>query len=57
VTCIPIARQRLGISAEVNMRNNRTFTAWKRISRHASLTIDTAFSAWSVQSVYKEEFS
>jgi hypothetical protein len=59
VTCIPIARQRLGkhIPAEAIERNNRTSIAKQRISKHASLTIEAAFSSWSVQSGYKEVFS
>jgi hypothetical protein len=59
VTCIPIARQRLGkhIPAEENARNNRTSIARQRISKNASLTIEAVFTAWSVQSGYKEVFS
>jgi hypothetical protein len=34
-----------------------TSVARKRISKHASLTIEAVFSAWSVQSGYKEVFS
>jgi hypothetical protein len=58
MTCIPIARQRLGkhIPAEANARNNRTSIAKQRISKHTSLTIEAVFSAWSVQSGYKEGF-
>jgi hypothetical protein len=58
VTCIPIARQRFGkhIRAEANARNSRTCIARQRISKHASLTVEAVFSAWSVQSGYKEEF-
>jgi hypothetical protein len=56
VTCIPIARQQLGkhIPVEANARNNRTSIAKQRISKHASLTIEAVFSAWSVQSCYKK---
>jgi hypothetical protein len=59
VTCISTARQRLGkhIPEEANERNNRTYIARERISKHASLTIETVFSGCSVQSVYKEVFS
>jgi hypothetical protein len=55
VTCIPIARQRLGkhISAEANARNNRTSIARQRISKHASLAIEAVFSAWSVPRGHK----
>jgi hypothetical protein len=55
VTCIPIARQRLGkhIPAEANARNNKTSIAGQRISKRASLTIEAVFSVWSVQSGYK----
>jgi hypothetical protein len=37
VSCIPIARQRLGehIPAVSNTRNNRTFIARQRISKYA----------------------
>jgi hypothetical protein len=58
VTCIPIARQRLGkyIPAGAT-RNNRIFVARRRISKDAWLTIKAVFSAWSVQSCYKEVFS
>jgi hypothetical protein len=57
VTCIPIARQRLGkhIPAKANARN-RTSIARQRICKHASVTIEAVFSAWSVEIVYKEEF-
>jgi hypothetical protein len=58
VTCIPVARQRLGkhISARANAGKNRTSISRQRISKHASLTIYAVFSAWSVQSGYKEVF-
>jgi hypothetical protein len=48
VTCIPIARQRLGkqIPAEVNARNSRTSIARQRISKHVSLTVESVFSAY-----------
>jgi hypothetical protein len=57
--CIPIARQRLGkhIPVEANARNNWTSIAKQRISKHASLTSGAVFSAWFVQSGYKEVFS
>jgi hypothetical protein len=53
-----VIRQRLGIHIpeEANARNNRTSIARQRISKYASLTIEAVFSAWSVQSGYKEEF-
>jgi hypothetical protein len=38
-------------------RRKPTHTARQRISTHASLTIEAVFSAWSVQSAYKEVFS
>jgi hypothetical protein len=49
VTYRPIVRQRLGTHtpAEANPPDNR-------MSKHASLTIETVFSAWSVQSDFKE---
>jgi hypothetical protein len=45
VTYRPIARQRLGkhIPAEANVRNNRTSSARKRISKHAYLTTESVF--------------
>jgi hypothetical protein len=51
VTCIPIARQRLGkhIPAQANARSNRTSIARQRISKHASLTKEAVFFAWSMQ--------
>jgi hypothetical protein len=59
LTYRPTARQRLGkhTPAETNTRNNRTPIARQRISKHMSLTIEAVFSAWSVQSGYKEGFS
>jgi hypothetical protein len=50
--------QRLGkhIPAEANARNNRKFITKQRISKHASLTLETMFSAWSVRSGYEEVF-
>jgi hypothetical protein len=59
VTCIPIARQRIGehIPAEANACNRRTSIAGQWTNKHASLTIGAVFSAWSVQSGYKEVFS
>jgi hypothetical protein len=59
VTCIPIARQRLGkhIPAEANARYNRTSIGRQRISKHACLTVEAVFYAWSVQSGYKEGFT
>jgi hypothetical protein len=58
-TYIPIARQRLDkhIPAGANARNNGPSIARQRISKHAYLKIEAVFSAWSVQSGYKEEFS
>jgi hypothetical protein len=55
----PIARQRLGkhIPSGANAGDNRTSIARQRISKHASLTIEAMFSAWSVQSGYKNVFS
>jgi hypothetical protein len=59
VTCIPIARQRVGkhIPAKANAHKNRTSIDRKWISKHASLAIEAVFSVWSVQSYYKEVFS
>jgi hypothetical protein len=54
VTCIPIGKY---IPAEANDRNNRTSIARQRISKRASLTIETVFSEWSVQSGCREVFS
>jgi hypothetical protein len=58
VSCIPIARQRLDkhILAEANACNNKTSFARHWISKHASLTTEAIFSAWSLQSGYKEVF-
>jgi hypothetical protein len=59
VTCIPIARQQPGkhIPARAKAPKNRTSIARQRISKHAFLTIEEVFSAWSVQSGYKEVFA
>jgi hypothetical protein len=59
VTRIPTARQGFGkhTPMEANARNNRAFTARQRISKHASLTTEAVFSAWPMQSGYKEVFS
>jgi hypothetical protein len=59
VTYRSIARQRLGkyIPAGANARNNRTSIARQRISKHASLTIEAVFTAWSVQCGHNEVFS
>jgi hypothetical protein len=59
VTCISIARQRLGkhIPAEANASNNSTSIARQRISKHTSLTVEAVISAWSMQSAYKEGFN
>jgi hypothetical protein len=56
--CIPISRQRVGkhVPAGANARKNRTFIATQRISKHASLTIETVFSMASVKSGYKQVF-
>jgi hypothetical protein len=56
---MPIARQGLGkhILAGADARNNRIFIARQRINKYASLTTEAMFSAWSVQSGYKKEFS
>jgi hypothetical protein len=56
VTYRPIARQRLRehIPAEANVRNNRMSTTRQRINKYASSTMEAVFSAWSVQSSYKE---
>jgi hypothetical protein len=40
--------------AEANECNNRTSTVRQRISKHASLTLDAVFSAWSCKVVIKE---
>jgi hypothetical protein len=52
VTCIPVARQRIGKQESYN----KTSIDRQRISKHTSLKIEAVFSAWSVQSGYKEEF-
>jgi hypothetical protein len=59
VTYRPIARQRLGkhIPAGAKAPNNRTPIATHRNSKHASLTTEAVFPAWSVQSGYKEVFA
>jgi hypothetical protein len=58
VECRTIARQLLDkhIPAGANAPNSRTSIARQRISKHASLTTDAVFSAWSVESCYKEVF-
>jgi hypothetical protein len=58
VTCIPIARQRLGkhIPVQANACNNRTSLARQWISKHTSLAIKAVFSAWSMQSGCNEVF-
>jgi hypothetical protein len=58
VTCIPIARQRLGkhIPARANAHQYRTFIPRQRISKYASLTTEAVLSVGSVQSDYKEVF-
>jgi hypothetical protein len=58
VTCIPIARQRLGkhIPSQANARNSRTSIAMQWFSKHTSLITEAVFSAWSVQGGYKEVF-
>jgi hypothetical protein len=51
----PIARQRLGkcIPSGANAHKNKTYVARQLFSKHASLTSEAVFSAWSVQSGYK----
>jgi hypothetical protein len=58
VACISIARQRLDkhIPARDNASQNRAAIAGQRISKHASLATEAAFSVGSVQSGYKEVF-
>jgi hypothetical protein len=58
VTCVPIARQRLGKHnpGRSNAHKNGTAIARQRISKHDSLIIKAVFSAWPVQSGYKEVF-
>jgi hypothetical protein len=55
VTCIPIAMQRHGknVPAGANARNIRMSIARQRISKHASLTVESVFSAWPVPRGYK----
>jgi hypothetical protein len=53
VTCIPIARQRLGKHSRKQTRNNYTSTVMQRISTYASLTTEAVFSAWSVYMVMR----
>jgi hypothetical protein len=59
VTYRSIVRQLLGkhILAGAKERSNRTPIARQRFNNHASLIIEAVFSAWSVQSGYKEVFS
>jgi hypothetical protein len=56
VTRMLIARQRLGkhIPAGANACSNMIFIARQRINKCPSLTIEAVFSAWSMQSGYKE---
>jgi hypothetical protein len=58
VTCIPIARQRLGkhIPAQANTCKNRMSISRQQISKHASLGIETVFSKGSMQWGYREVF-
>jgi hypothetical protein len=58
VTCITIARQRLGkhIPSQANSLNNRTSIARQRSSKHASLTIEAVFAVGSVHDGYKAVF-
>jgi hypothetical protein len=55
VTCIPFARQRLQKkhSPEAYACDNRTSIARQLRGKQASSTIQTVFSAWSVQSYKK----
>jgi hypothetical protein len=55
LTCIPIAKQRLPkhIPAEANVRNNRTSIVRQRRGKHASSTIQAAFSLRSVPRGYE----
>jgi hypothetical protein len=55
MTYRPIARQQLGkhIPAGAKTLSNRASIARQRISKHASLTVEAVFSAWSVESDYK----
>jgi hypothetical protein len=59
MTCIAIARQRLGkhVSAGVNARKSRTSIARKRRGKHASSTTQAVFSAWSVPRCYERTLS
>jgi hypothetical protein len=59
MTYRPIERQRLHkhIRAGANTHNNRASVVRQRISKYTSLTTETVFSAWPVQSGYKEGFS
>jgi hypothetical protein len=56
VTCISIARQRLGkhIPEEANARNNRTSIARLRINKHAFLTREAVSSACPCKVVIKK---
>jgi hypothetical protein len=53
--CTLIARLPLAthITAEANVRNNRTSIARQRLGKDASSTIQALFSVWSVPSCYK----
>jgi hypothetical protein len=59
VTHRHIARQELSkhIPTGASTFNNMTSIARQRFSTHASLTVEAVFSAWSMQSGYKEVFS
>jgi hypothetical protein len=58
VTYRPIAWRRIGkhIPEQAYVLNNKTSIGRQRVSKHASLTREVVFSAWSVQSGYKEVF-
>jgi hypothetical protein len=55
VTCIPIARPRLGkhIPTRANARDSRTYIARQQRGKHASSIIQAGFSVWSVPRGYK----
>jgi hypothetical protein len=53
---ISLGSDSVNTPAEGSVSNNWTSIARQRISKHASLTVQTVVSAWSVQSGYKEVF-
>jgi hypothetical protein len=44
------ALRKYQVNGKANTHNNRTSAAWQWISKHASLTTEAVFSAWSMRS-------